>query len=632
MLSFFRQRGLSNLLYGAIIVATILTFVIEFRPSASQRTASWTQTCVAQVRGRCIEPKDFQAAYRILMPMRSAEMSRRMNLKRVALEGLIERELLDDEARRLGLSVSDDEVTDQLYDGFVRVSVPAEDPTVAQTILSEMYHSYARAGLVSPEIAQTHVDERDAAIPIDFRDPKTKVFDMKTYERQVRNISNRSTVEFREGQVRELLAAKMRDVVREPIRVSSSEAWEEYERRYSSATVAWIPVKESWAARWAVDANPAAVDAWAAQHQAEVDELVKERTKDDAPKAGHIRHILVKLPYGASDDEKAVALAKLSWASARIKSGEPFAEVARDTSDDTGSAAMGGDVGDKTDAFVPPFRAAADALRPGEITSGAVETQFGYHLIAKDDPSKQQEVDTHLKRAVSRAGFRKAKAIEAAKSVASAIAEAIRGGKSVDDAIAGAVAPYTTKSKAEALKVLPALRTATGGDGGVGDGAGTARAAVGDAGAAPSATTTVVVAGRFDAGTDTDRPQLQTSSAFNRGGDPFPGLSPDGTTRVVDFAFAAKSGAVMSEPIRAPEGFVVVQAKDHKTATREEFEKNRDTLEQDLLRAKRDEALSLYVRRLRTQAKDAVKIDQSFVQEAKVDGGPGAADDDEDQY
>ena len=146
MLDFFRQKGLSNVLYGAIIVATILTFVIEFRPNASQRTASLSETCAARVRGRCIDPKDFGAAYRILMPSRSAETSRRLNLKRVALDGLIERELLDDEAKRLGISVTDDEVTDQLYSGFVRVSVPAADPAVAQPILQEMYQSYARAG------------------------------------------------------------------------------------------------------------------------------------------------------------------------------------------------------------------------------------------------------------------------------------------------------------------------------------------------------------------------------------------------------------------------------------------------------------------------------------------------------
>jgi len=630
MLDFFRQRGLSNILYGTIILGTILTFVIEFRPNASQRTGSWNPTCVARVRGRCVEPKDFAAAYRILMPWgRSAETSRRMNLKRVALDGLVERELLDDEAKRIGISVSEDEVTDQLYDGFVRVSVPAEDPAVAQSILREMYQSYARAGLVSQETAQAHLDDRDAAIPIDFRDPKTKIFDMKTYERQIRNISNRSTVEFREGQVRELLAAKMRDVVREPIRVSGAEAWEEYDRRYSTATVVWFAVKESWAARWAVDASPALVDAWAAEHRAEVDTQVEERTKADQPKAGHIRHILVKLPYGASDEEKSLALAKLSWANARIRSGEPFAEVARDASDD-GSAAQGGDVGDNTDGFVAPFKAAADALKAGEVTPGAVETQFGFHLIAKDEPAKQQEIDDQLKHSVVRSMFVKAKAIEAAKSVATRIADALRDGRSVDAAVAAAVSPFVTQHKAERLKVLPVSYGGGRAERVDGDVAGTA--ASNDAGVSAGKTIGGVALAHFDASTDADGPKAQTSNAFNRGGDPFPGLSPDGTGRIVDFAFTARSGDVLNEPIRAQEGFVVVQAKEHKDATREDFEKNGDALEQELLRAKRDEALALYVRRLRAQAKDAVKIDESYVQEAKVDGGPSSVDEDEDQY
>lgn len=637
MLSFFRQKGLSNLLYGAVILATILTFVIEFRPTATQRTASWNQACVARVRGRCLDPKDFAAAYRILMPSRSAQLSRRLNLKRVALDGLVERELLDDEAARLGLSVSDDEVTDQLYDGFVRVSVPAEDPAVAQGILREMYQSYARAGLISQEIAQAHIDDRDAAIPIDFRDPKTKIFDMKTYERQIRNISNRSTLEFREGQVRELLAAKMRDVIRDPIRVSDSEAWQEYERRYSTAAVTWVLVKESWAARWAVDASPAAVDAWAAQHRAEVDEKLKDREKDDAPKAGHIRHILVKLPYGASDDEKAVALAKLSWAAARIRGGEPFAEVARDTSGDDASAAQGGDVGDKTDGFVAPFKAAADSLKPGEVTAGAVETQFGYHLIARDDPSKAAEIEAQLKRSLPKELFAKAEATDAAKAVAARISDAIGKGKTMDEALSSAAAPYVKTAKAPPLKVLPIAAAVGAADAGAATGA-AARLGV-DAGPETDKPGTdgasskpISAIARFDASTDTDRPRAQTSTAFNRGGDPFPGLSPDGTARVVDFAFTAKSGGVLDEPVRTEDGYVTVVAKERKVATRDEFEKDRDALEQELLRAKRDEALALYVRRLRAQAKDAVKIDESYVQEARADGGPGRGDDDEDQY
>ncbi|MGO9836918.1 MAG: peptidylprolyl isomerase [Polyangiaceae bacterium] len=623
MLDFFRQRGLSNAIYGAIIVATIFAFVVTFRPNATSRTASLNETCVAKVHGRCIDPKDFGAAYRMLMPTRSASTSRHLNLKRVALDGLVERELLDDEAKRLGIGVSESEVTDQLFAGFVRVSVPAADPTVAQSILYEMYQGYARAGIVSQEVAQAHFNDRDAAIPVDFRDPKTKRFDLKIYERQVRNMSNRSATEFREGQARELLASKMRDVVREPIRVSEAEVWQEYDRRYTTATLTWIPVKETWAARWAVDAKPALVEAWAKEHADDVDKELEKRAKEDAPQASHVRHILVKLPYGATDEEKALGLAKLSWAVARIKSGEAFAEVARETSDDTGSAAKGGDVGDQTSGFVPPFKAAADALKPGEMTAGAVETQFGYHFIMKDDPAKAAEVAAQVKRSVARASYVAAKATDAAQLVAKRIDAAMHVGKTADEAAASVTADYVQPGKVEALKILPAP---------AGTDAGTGAAAVVDGGAKPSLAV-APPAKRFDASADTDRPQPQTSSAFNRGGDPFPGLSPEATTAVAAFAFSSKDGDVMAEPTRAADGFVVVQAKQHKVATREEFDKDRATFEQELVRAKRDEALCLYVKRLRDQAKDAIKVDESFVQEAKVDGGTGgSATDEEDEY
>ena len=631
MLSLFRQKGVSNVLYGVIIVGTIMTFVIEFRPNASQRTASLSEACAARVRGRCLDPRDFSSAYRILMPSRSAETSRRLNVKRVALDGLIERELLDDEARRLGITVTEDEVTDQLYAGFVRASVPSADPSTAQTILQEMYQSYARAGLLSQESAEAHFNDRDTAIPDDFRDPKSKMFDMKVYERQVRNLSNRSTSEFRGEQARELLAAKMRDVIRAPVRVSDNEAWEEYRRRYDSATVAWIPVKESWAARWtAANASQSAVDAWVKDHGQEVDKELADRQAADAPKAGHLRHILVKLPYGATDDEKAAALAKLSWAVARVKAGESFAEVARETSDDSGSAIQGGDLGDKTDSFVPAFKAAADALTAGVSTAGAVETQFGYHFIMRDDPAKTAEVAAQVKRGIGRSMFARATATDAAKRIAGQIQASMHAGKGADDAIRDAVSGLARPGgKTEHLRVLPGPASA-------------------DAGAAPAATKPAADGGSlaaaapkpaatladkpFDASVDGDRPQVQTSSAFNPGGDPFPGLSPDGTAAIVGFAFSAQDGDVLAEPVRTPDAFTVVQLKQHKTATREDFEKNRDTFVQDLVRAKRDEALSLYVKRLREQAKDDIKVDTSFVQELKVDGGATSSSEDEDEY
>lgn len=608
------------MIYGIVIVATILVFVVSFRPNATSKTASLSESCAARVHGRCIEPKDFFAAYRVLMPSKSQAMSRRLNLKKVALDGLIERELLDEEAKRLGIGVTDKEVTDQLYDGFIRVSVPAENPSQAQQILYEMYQSYVRAGIMPQDAAQEHFNERDTAIPVDFKDPKTKLFDMKVYERQVRNLSNRSTTEFREEQARELLAAKVRDVIRDPVRVSEDEAWDEYDRRHSTATVTYIPVKESWVARWAVDHDQAATDAWVKDHQSDYDKELGDRKKDDEPKAGHIRHILVKTPYGATDDEKAAALARLSWAVARIRAGEPFAEVAREVSDDTGSAAKGGDVGDKTDGFVPPFKAAADALKPGEMTAGAVETQFGYHFIEKDDPAKVADVDKALAKSVARQMAAKAKATDVAQALAARIDAAVKAGTSTEDAIKQTIAPYVKAQKMDTLKVLPPPPAAAGADGGT------------DGGSAPK-TATTLPAKSFDASTDGDRPQTQTSSAFNRGGDPFQGLSPEGTVKVVSFAFTGKEGEVMADPVRTPDGWDVVQLKQRKIATREEFEKDRPIFQDELVRAKRDEALSLYVKRLREKSKDDIKVEDAYIQESKADGGAGGSEnEDEDEY
>jgi peptidyl-prolyl cis-trans isomerase D len=597
MLQFFRQRGLTNAIYGAIIVVMIFAFVVTFRPNATSRTASLSETCAARVRGRCIDPKDFNAAYRMMVPMRSASVARRYNLKRLALDGLIERELLDDEAKRLGIGVTDSEVTDQLYAGFVRVSVPAADPLAAQSVLQEMYQGYAQAGLVSQEVAQAHFNDRDAAIPVEFRD-----------------LSNRSTTEFREEQSRELLASKMRDAIREPVRVSGAEAWNEYDKRYSTSTVTWVPVKEAWAGRWVVDTNPAEVDAWAKDHASDVEKVASEHQKDDAPQANHIRHILVKVPFGATDEERALGIAKLSWAAARIKAGEAFAEVAREVSEDPGSASKGGDVGEKTDGFVPPFKSAADALKAGETTHGAIETQYGFHLIMKDDPAKAGDVAAQVKRSVARSAYVTAKATDAAQLVAKRITAAMRAGKTADDAAATIAADYVRKGKTETLKVVSA-------------------AAKPDAGA-PALTfgskESLAAASHFDATTDPDRPQAQTSTAFNRGGDPFPGLSPEATAAIIAFSFGAKEGDVMPEPSRMLDAFAVVQAKQRKIATRDDFAKNGPTFEEELVRVKRDEALCLYVKRLRDQAKDVIKVDESFVLEAKG-GSPGGTSDEEEE-
>jgi len=97
-------------------------------------------------------------------------------------------------------------------------------------------------------------------------------------------------------------------------------------------------------------------------------------------------HILVNATKdaAASDREKAKARAEELLAEVR-KTPASFAEVARKSSQDPGSAPSGGDLGFfGHGAMVKPFEDAVFALKKGEI-SDVVETDFGYHVIMLTD-------------------------------------------------------------------------------------------------------------------------------------------------------------------------------------------------------------------------------------------------------
>jgi hypothetical protein len=46
-----------SVVYGVIVVAILMVFIIQFPPNASQRTGFISQQCVVTVRDRCIDPK-----------------------------------------------------------------------------------------------------------------------------------------------------------------------------------------------------------------------------------------------------------------------------------------------------------------------------------------------------------------------------------------------------------------------------------------------------------------------------------------------------------------------------------------------------------------------------------------------
>ncbi len=115
------------------------------------------------------------------------------------------------------------------------------------------------------------------------------------------------------------------------------------------------------------------------------------------------RHVLIKTDKH-SDEE---ALALINKVKAEIDGGLDFAEAATKYSEDDGTKARGGDLGKfQRGRMVPPFDQAAFSMEVGQI-SEPIKTQFGYHIIKKEDHTQERlrtfdEVKAAIKSTISR--------------------------------------------------------------------------------------------------------------------------------------------------------------------------------------------------------------------------------------
>ena len=126
----------------------------------------------------------------------------------------------------------------------------------------------------------------------------------------------------------------------------------------------------------------------------EMKKYYEEHKKDyykDEVKASHILISTVDdNGKELSEAKKKEAKKKAEEILKKAKNGEEFSELAKDNSDDTGSASQGGDLGYFTKGqMVQPFEDAAFSLKSGEI-SDIVESEYGYHIIKVYDKIDKQ--------------------------------------------------------------------------------------------------------------------------------------------------------------------------------------------------------------------------------------------------
>jgi peptidyl-prolyl cis-trans isomerase D len=290
-----------------------------------------------------------------------------------AVQELIQQQEVAYEAGRLGLTVSDEELRDELRKGVYKeifypqgqfigkdkyLQLFAENGTTAAEFESSMRKDLLRRKLFYTIVAGVTVSPTD--VEKMYKDKNTKV----KFQYAVLNMED----------------------IQKQIKPSDSELKAFYDAnldRYKDS------IREKRQIRYFVLEDKDA-EAKAAVTPEEVQRYYSQNQQEfRAPERVKVRHILVSAGKpGEKPDQAAIdaARAKAADILKQIKAGGDFAELAKKYSQDPGSAAQGGELGwqDNPAAFVPGFSKVAFSQNAGQI-SDPVQTEFGFHIIQTED-------------------------------------------------------------------------------------------------------------------------------------------------------------------------------------------------------------------------------------------------------
>ncbi len=117
-----------------------------------------------------------------------------------------------------------------------------------------------------------------------------------------------------------------------------------------------------------------------------LEDIVKQRTTDDAVKAWYNDHLVqFARPQVKARHILVADKAEADKLLADIKGGADFAKLAMEKSTDKGSGKEGGDLGwFEKGRMVPEFADAAFAANKGDLL-GPIATKYGFHIIAVED-------------------------------------------------------------------------------------------------------------------------------------------------------------------------------------------------------------------------------------------------------
>lgn len=388
----------------------IFSFVLFFGVSWWQPGGHGSEPWVATVNGEDVSYR--QWAWRAqnaeeMARQRFGEMyeqvKNQLNVRSSVAEQLIQRQLMIQDARRLGLSVSDEELG----------AVITNDPSLQENgrfVGKEAYANYIR---------RTHFG---------------------------------SVEDFEEWQRGEILRFKWQELLATGAVVTDEEVEEEFRKRYERVSLEYVALPYEEIDEDDIAPSTAELEAWYSAHRDDyvVDEarravyvLVDQDAVENIeitdeqvaayyeenkaaftqPEQRRARHILLRVASSAPEDVVQQAEAKAQDLVAQIRGGADFEALAREHSADPGSASKGGDLGwFPRGRMVPQFDEAVFSMEPGQV-SDPVRTNFGFHVIRLEEikPTAPQPLEEVTEQIRSQLRFPKLR--EAQKELAQAIAE-----------------------------------------------------------------------------------------------------------------------------------------------------------------------------------------------------------------
>ncbi|MEO6422797.1 MAG: SurA N-terminal domain-containing protein [Candidatus Nitrotoga sp.] len=349
----------------AVLLLIILTFAFWGVDSYNKSSQS---EALATVNGEKISQEEFDQAVRQqsdrMRKMMGSNYDQAMfdkpEIKRSILDSLVSQRLLMSQARSIGLTVGekylaqniagieafqkDEKFDKQVYESVLRrekMSPVAFESTVARELyMHQLIDAYMQNGYASSITADNliRLNEQQRVVAV-------AKFPFESYLKQAK-VDEAAVQAYYDANLKEFQTD-------EQVRV-------EYVTFSADALQSQVTV------------NEADIKKYYEEHKNEF----------GSPEQRQAAHILIAMTPQATDADKLAAKTEAEKVLKQVqKSPEKFAELAKQYSQDPGSASNGGDLGQfGPGMMVKPFEDAVYNLKVGEISS-LVQTDFGFHII-----------------------------------------------------------------------------------------------------------------------------------------------------------------------------------------------------------------------------------------------------------